>query len=110
MAPEIETMPIWVDFAGGLQTLFSNKPNHMISLPIFNPSDFSPANVGFLISHLVKNHLKHPQTEFFVQEDGHLTPGILVLINDVDWELEGEEEYELKPGDNVIFVSTMHGG
>lgn len=37
-------------------------------------------------------------------------PGILVLINDADWELEGEEKYELQQGDNVVFVSTLHGG
>ena len=37
-------------------------------------------------------------------------PGILVLINDADWELEGEDKYELKNGDNVLFVSTLHGG
>lgn len=37
-------------------------------------------------------------------------PGILVLINDADWELEGEENYELQPGDNIVFVSTLHGG
>lgn len=37
-------------------------------------------------------------------------PGILVLINDADWELEGEEKYELQQGDNIVFVSTLHGG
>lgn len=37
-------------------------------------------------------------------------PGILVLINDADWELEGEEAYEVQPGDNILFVSTLHGG
>lgn len=37
-------------------------------------------------------------------------PGILVLINDADWELEGEDKYELVDGDNVLFVSTLHGG
>lgn len=37
-------------------------------------------------------------------------PGILVLINDADWELEGEEAYELQDGDNILFVSTLHGG
>jgi ubiquitin related modifier 1 len=37
-------------------------------------------------------------------------PGILVLINDADWELEGEEQYELQSGDNIVFVSTLHGG
>lgn len=37
-------------------------------------------------------------------------PGILVLINDTDWELEGEGEYELKSGDELVFISTLHGG
>lgn len=37
-------------------------------------------------------------------------PGILVLINDADWELEGELEYELKDRDEIVFISTLHGG
>lgn len=37
-------------------------------------------------------------------------PGILVLINDADWELEGEEAYEIQSGDEILFVSTLHGG
>lgn len=36
--------------------------------------------------------------------------GILVLVNDADWELEGEDQYELKRNDNILFVSTLHGG
>lgn len=42
--------------------------------------------------------------------EGRRRPGILVLINDADWELEGEEKYELQQGDNIVFVSTLHGG
>jgi len=37
-------------------------------------------------------------------------PGILVLINDVDWELEGRLDCELRDGDVVAFISTLHGG
>ena len=37
-------------------------------------------------------------------------PGILVLVNDADWELEGGEKYELQRNDSVLFVSTLHGG
>jgi hypothetical protein len=37
-------------------------------------------------------------------------PGILVLINDADWELEGEASYVLQANDNILFVSTLHGG
>ncbi len=37
-------------------------------------------------------------------------PGILVLINDTDWELEGELDYVLEDKDEVVFISTLHGG
>lgn len=37
-------------------------------------------------------------------------PGILCLINDVDWELEGKAEAELHDGDVIALVSTLHGG
>ena len=40
----------------------------------------------------------------------HRRPGILVLINDTDWELEGEGDYQLKNGDEIVFISTLHGG
>lgn len=33
----------------------------------------------------------------------------MVLINDADWELEGEEEYIIKEGDRLTFISTLHG-
>lgn len=70
--------------------------------------------------------MKDPRKEMFVLDDSvydtqmtsdtvqmltnNRRPGILVLINDADWELEGEEKYELQPADNVVFVSTLHGG
>lgn len=37
-------------------------------------------------------------------------PGILILINSTDWELEGELEYELQDEDEIVFISTLHGG
>ena len=42
--------------------------------------------------------------------NGSSRPGILVLINDADWELEGEGKYEIQEGDDILFVSTLHGG
>jgi len=47
--------------------------------------------------------------ELFAQGDS-VRPGILVLVNDSDWELEGELEYELKDNDEIVFISTLHGG
>ncbi|KAG6495196.1 hypothetical protein ZIOFF_042988 [Zingiber officinale] len=45
----------------------------------------------------------------------HLTlefgrPGVLVLINDCDWELCGGIDTALEEKDVVVFISTLHGG
>ena len=37
-------------------------------------------------------------------------PGILVLINDTDYELLNELEYEIQDKDFIVFISTLHGG
>lgn len=45
----------------------------------------------------------------FVQA-GSVRPGIIVMINETDWELEGGLEYRLQENDVIAFVSTLHGG
>lgn len=37
-------------------------------------------------------------------------PGVLVLINDTDWELEGGLEYVVRDRDTLAFITTLHGG
>ncbi|KAK5654843.1 hypothetical protein OQA88_6879 [Cercophora sp. LCS_1] len=109
MSPTEEPpISITVDFSGGLEMLFDNKRRHSLSIPA-NDKNAKPANIAFLIEYLCENAMKDPRAELFVL-DGHIRPGILVLINDADWELEGEEAYEIQAGDNILFVSTLHGG
>lgn len=47
--------------------------------------------------------------ELFFSGDS-IRNGVMVLVNDTDWELVGELDYELEPDDNVVFISTLHGG
>ncbi|KAK4043050.1 ubiquitin-related modifier 1 [Parachaetomium inaequale] len=107
-ATEAAAIPITVDFSGGLEMLFDNQRRHSVSLPAVDASG-KPATIAFLIDHLCRTLMKDPRAELFVL-DNHIRPGILVLINDADWELEGEEAYEIQPRDNILFVSTLHGG
>jgi ubiquitin related modifier 1 len=37
-------------------------------------------------------------------------PGILVLVNDTDWELGEGLDYILQARDCILFISTLHGG
>jgi len=60
--------------------------------------------IDYIRTNLIKE--KH---EYFVQGE-YVRPGILVLINDVDWELEGKTRYVVQQGDRITFISTLHGG
>ena len=37
-------------------------------------------------------------------------PGVLVLVNDCDWELSGQLETTIEDKDVIVFISTLHGG
>ncbi|BDD56473.1 Ubiquitin- modifier 1 [Monascus purpureus] len=103
-----DLISITVEFTGGLELLFSNERTHNVSLPAQLHNGIRP-NITYLLQYLIDNVMKDQRRELFVLE-GNVRPGILVLINDADWELEGEEKYELQQGDNIVFVSTLHGG
>jgi len=120
-----DTVPqvhVKVEFGGGMEVLFSNVRSHSLTLPssyTFLPTDKSPAksaskqkptDIRFLIAWLKENLLQDKKRpDLFVQGDS-VRPGILVLINDSDWELEGELGYEIQDGDEIVFISTLHGG
>ncbi|KAL9075113.1 MAG: hypothetical protein Q9161_001798 [Pseudevernia consocians] len=101
-------VPIVVEFTGGLELLFSNRRKHQVALPSTDENGQS-ANLAFLVRYLCENLMGDKRKEMFVM-NGTVRPGILVLVNDADWELEGEDQYELKRDDNILFVSTLHGG
>ncbi|MCJ1375479.1 Ubiquitin- modifier 1 [Loxospora ochrophaea] len=101
-------LPIVVEFTGGLEMLFSNQRKHHIKIPAFN-NEGQASDMAYLVRHLCQSLMKDPRKELFIK-DGTIRPGILVLINDADWELEGEGQYELQNDDNILFVSTLHGG
>ena len=78
-------MKIKVEFSGGLELLFSGQKRIDLEL---KESQFT---VSQLIEHLRLNHLKEKE-EMFVQ-GASVRPGIIVMINDTDWELEGTTTY-----------------
>ncbi len=57
----------------------------------------------------IKNNLVKEKHDMFVIGDS-LRPGVLVLVNDVDWELENTTKYVLENDDHISFISTLHGG
>ncbi|XP_053328745.1 ubiquitin-related modifier 1 [Spea bombifrons] len=93
-----------LEFGGGAELLFNGIKKHHVTLP----SQSAPWDIRQLLVWIKGNLLKE-RPELFIQGDT-VRPGILVLINDADWELMGELDYQLKDQDNVLFISTLHGG
>ncbi|GAA5821390.1 hypothetical protein JCM11251_004601 [Rhodosporidiobolus azoricus] len=126
------TLDIKLQFSGGMELLFSNQQEHDLSLPAFyiptattsassvpqeRPAPVEEtaegakrADVRFLIWWLREYLLEDRERPELFSTGESVRPGILVLINSTDWELEGELEYELEEGDEVVFISTLHGG
>ncbi|KAL0280299.1 UNVERIFIED_CONTAM: hypothetical protein PYX00_001637 [Menopon gallinae] len=94
-----------LEFGGGAELLFDNVKKHNISL---NRDDQKQWTIRKLLQWIKENMLKE-RKEFFIQGDS-VRPGILVLVNESDWELVGELDYVLEDNDNIMFISTLHGG
>lgn len=57
----------------------------------------------------VKTNLIKERPEMFLKGET-VRPGVLVLINDCDWELCGTLDAVLEEKDEIAFISTLHGG
>jgi ubiquitin related modifier 1 len=97
-------MHLTLEFAGGAELLFGKQKLHPIDLP-----DNKTSWTLRLLLVWIRENLLRERPELFIQGDS-VRPGILVLINDTDWELLDGLNYQLKANDNILFVSTLHGG
>lgn len=95
-----------VEFLGGLDVISSHVREHKVSLPL-NEGDATMKDVISFVSNTI---ISDPKDIPVFIEDETVRPGILVLINDTDWELEGMEDYVVESGDVFTFTSTLHGG
>ncbi|CAH1101923.1 unnamed protein product [Psylliodes chrysocephalus] len=97
-------MKITIQFGGGVHLLFGNIKLHEIDLP----DREKHWTIGDLLLWMTDNLLQE-RPELFLQ-DKSVRPGILVIVNDTDWELLGCADYVIQPKDTIGFISTLHGG
>lgn len=56
-------------------------------------------------------HAAHRETNrSFFSSDGRLAHGTICVINERDWEITGEEKSPVEHGDEIILISSLHGG
>ncbi|POY72540.1 hypothetical protein BMF94_4366 [Rhodotorula taiwanensis] len=133
---KMATINVTIQMSGGMELLFNNEPVHKVTLLRYylpaatvsssssslksTPSRPEPVaedaegaeetDVRFLIWYLREFLLEDRDRPELFSQGETVRPGILVLINSTDWELEGELDYVLQDGDEVVFISTLHGG
>ncbi|GAB1600927.1 hypothetical protein Ahia01_000370900 [Argonauta hians] len=97
-------IPVTLEFSGGAELLFNKTKKHQVSLP-HQPEQWKIKDLLLWM----RDNLLQERPELFLQGQS-VRPGILVLINDADWELMGELDYEIAANDKIVFISTLHGG
>ena len=100
-------LTVTVELVGGAELLFGGERRFSVAWPPAGQAD-AAGSLGALLAWL-RDHRVRERPELFMS-GATVRPGILVLINDVDWELEGETAYLLQDGDRIVFISTLHGG
>lgn len=99
-----KSINILVEFGGGTELLFDKQNSMKLDLP----TNGQQWTISKLIKHLSDNHIKE-RPELFSSGD-KIRPGILVLVNDVDYEILGGDKYVIQENDSILFISTLHGG
>lgn len=94
-------------FRGGLDAIFGGKKEASC---VVETEDKSTPTIKDLLKTIVDDLLVDKEKKCTFIQDDTVRPGVLVLINDTDWELEGTLDYELQPNDLISFTSTLHGG
>ncbi|KAH9604064.1 hypothetical protein KSS87_010405 [Heliosperma pusillum] len=91
---------------GGLELLCDSVKVHNVNVNQIDGED--KLTMKGLLSWVRTNLIKE-RPEMFIKGDT-VRPGVLVLVNDCDWELSGQLDTMLDDKDVVVFISTLHGG
>ncbi|XP_047338912.1 ubiquitin-related modifier 1 homolog 1-like [Impatiens glandulifera] len=100
-------MQLTLEFGGGLELLCNSVKVHNVDVDLEDVGE-EKVSMKHLLSWVQTNLIKE-RPEMFMKGDS-VRPGVLVLVNDCDWELSGQLDTTLNEKDVVVFISTLHGG
>ncbi|CRG96433.1 ubiquitin related modifier, putative [Plasmodium gallinaceum] len=122
---------IELKFLGGLESYLENKSKNHVTFEI----ESEELNFENLIAY-VRNYIiverKDVFSDYVVRSDSSkmckvlvddieysnynlndkakIKPGIIVLVNEYDWEILDTYSYKIQNNDKICFLSTLHGG
>uniref|UniRef100_A0A6B2EIK4 Ubiquitin-related modifier 1 homolog n=1 Tax=Phlebotomus kandelakii TaxID=1109342 RepID=A0A6B2EIK4_9DIPT len=97
------TLKITLEFGGGAEILFNKVKRKEVEL-----DGKKSWKIGDLLEWM-KENMPTDRPELFFTDDS-VRPGILVLVNDTDWDLLDKQDYVIESKDTILFISTLHGG
>ncbi|KAM0949075.1 putative Beta-grasp domain superfamily protein [Dioscorea sansibarensis] len=99
-------MHLTLEFGGGLELLCESIKIHEVDV---KPKSGEDKLIMKDLLAWIKTNIIKERPEMFMKGDS-VRPGVLVLVNDCDWELSGNLDTALEEKDVVVFISTLHGG
>uniref|UniRef100_A0A1I7WJ44 Ubiquitin-related modifier 1 homolog n=1 Tax=Heterorhabditis bacteriophora TaxID=37862 RepID=A0A1I7WJ44_HETBA len=97
---------VTIEFSGGSEFLVGNQKEHSVQVPLVE-GKLTVTNLLEWIRDVLLKDCDRPE---LLLDGNTVRPGVLVLINECDWELMDKAETHLKGGDVITFISTLHGG
>ncbi|KAJ2866698.1 Ubiquitin- modifier 1 [Coemansia aciculifera] len=95
-------------YTSGMELLIRDKETALDHVFEINVKT-EPMNMKDLIKYVGETLVLDGKQSAFSREES-ICPGIMVIINECDWEVMDDLEYVLQDGDVVEFISTLHGG
>ncbi|CRH00254.1 ubiquitin related modifier, putative [Plasmodium relictum] len=122
---------IELKFLGGLESYLANKSKNHVSFEIeseeFNFenliayvrnniiverkdvfSDYVTTNNDTKMCKVLVDNTEY--SNFNLNDKAKIKPGIIVLVNEYDWEILDTYSYKIQNNDKICFLSTLHGG
>ncbi|KAI4838500.1 ubiquitin-related modifier 1 [Plasmodium brasilianum] len=121
---------IELKFLGGLESYLENKSKNVVSLEI-ESDEFNFENLIAYIRNNIIVERKDVFSDFVISDNAKfckvmvddreysnynlndkakIKPGVIVLVNEYDWEILDTYSYKIKNDDKICFLSTLHGG
>lgn len=98
-------IPMKIILKGGLEQYFDNATT--ISIDKAQLSDNRLRRLKHVVHYLKE---EYPSCDENLFQGMELAPGNLCIVNMQEYEINGGMESELEYGDDIYFISTMHGG